>query len=65
MWGTVPSNVDVSHEPVLPYNACVGAPDRLEREPRDQRFAMRLSLVFGVAMMVGKSDSTGSRSAIR
>ena len=30
------------------------APDRLERERRDQRFAMRLSLAFGVAMMVGK-----------
>jgi len=30
------------------------APDRLDRERRDQRFAMRLSLIFGVAMMVGK-----------
>ena len=39
---------------VLPYNASVGAPDRLERERRDQRFAMRLSLVFGVVMMLGK-----------
>jgi len=29
-------------------------PDRFERERHDQRFAMRLSLVFGVAMMVGK-----------
>jgi cation diffusion facilitator family transporter len=28
--------------------------DRLERERYDQRFAMRLSLVFGVAMMLGK-----------
>ena len=29
-------------------------PDRIERERRDQRFAMRLSLVVGVVMMVGK-----------
>ena len=28
--------------------------NRFERERRDQRFAMRLSLVFGVAMMLGK-----------
>jgi len=32
----------------------MNAPDRIERERRDQRFAMRLSLAFGVAMMVGK-----------
>ncbi|HYA95589.1 MAG TPA: cation diffusion facilitator family transporter [Terriglobales bacterium] len=32
----------------------MGAPDRFDRERGDQRFAMRLSLVFGVAMMVGK-----------
>ncbi len=32
----------------------MGVSDRLERERRDQRFAMRLSLVFGVAMMAGK-----------
>jgi len=32
----------------------MGLPDRLDRERRDQRFAMRLSLAFGVAMMVGK-----------
>ena len=45
-----------SQLPALPssYNARVGLPDRLERERRDQRFAMRLSLAFGVVMMVGK-----------
>jgi len=32
----------------------VATPDRLDRERHDQRFAMRLSLAFGVAMMVGK-----------
>jgi len=32
----------------------VGVSDRLDRERRDQRFAMRLSLAFGVAMMAGK-----------
>ena len=32
----------------------MGTVDRLQREHRDQRFAMRLSLVFGVAMMAGK-----------
>ena len=32
----------------------MGVPDRLERERREQRFAMRLSLVVGVAMMAGK-----------
>jgi len=32
----------------------VGTSDRLDRERRDQRFAMRLSLIFGVLMMVGK-----------
>jgi cation diffusion facilitator family transporter len=32
----------------------VEAPDRLDRERRDQRFAMRLSLIFGVLMMAGK-----------
>jgi cation diffusion facilitator family transporter len=32
----------------------VEASDRLERERRNRRFAMRLSLVVGLAMMVGK-----------
>ncbi len=32
----------------------MGVFDRLERERHDQRLAMRLSLVFGAAMMVGK-----------
>ena len=32
----------------------MGTVDRLQREHRDQRFAMRLSLVVGVAMMAGK-----------
>jgi cation diffusion facilitator family transporter len=32
----------------------VKAPDRIERERRDQRLAIRVSLVFGVVMMVGK-----------
>jgi cation diffusion facilitator family transporter len=32
----------------------MGPPDRLERERHEQRFAMRLSLVFGAVMMAGK-----------
>jgi len=45
----------------------VGTPDRLERERHDQRFAMRLSLVFGVIMLVGKSAAyllTGSAAIL-
>ncbi|MGO9337897.1 MAG: cation diffusion facilitator family transporter [Terracidiphilus sp.] len=33
------------------------APGRDEREMRDAQFAMRLSLIFGVAMLVGKSTA--------
>ena len=41
--------------------------DRLQRERRYQRFAMRLSLVFGVLMLVGKSAAyllTGSAAIL-
>ncbi len=51
----------------LHYNASVGTHDRLERERRDQRFAMRLSLVFGVVMLVGKVGAyllTGSAAIL-
>jgi cation diffusion facilitator family transporter len=51
----------------LPYNTNVGSADRLERERHDQRFAMRLSLVFGVVMLVGKVTAyllTGSAAIL-
>jgi len=51
----------------LPYNAYVGVSDRLDHERHDQRFAMRLSLVFGVVMMAGKVTAyllTGSAAIL-
>ncbi len=45
----------------------MGDPDRFERERRDQRFAMRLSLLFGVFMLVGKTAAyvlTGSAAIL-
>ena len=67
MWGTIPSSVHVGHEPVLPYNASVEPLARVDRERRDQRFAMRLSLIFGVLMMAGKVGAyvlTGSAAIL-
>jgi len=50
-----PRAIDHSLPPVLLfYNARVEALDRLEHERRDQRLAIRVSLAFGVVMMVGK-----------
>jgi hypothetical protein len=53
--------------PPFAYNANVEASDRFERERRDQRFAMRLSLAIGVVMLVGKVTAyllTGSAAIL-
>jgi hypothetical protein len=40
----------------VPTQATISsAPRRDEQELRDERFAMRLSLIFGVAMLIGKT----------